>query len=102
MVLIVKKKHGGRRAGSGRPSFFRGKYARAERPLYKKTLPPTTMVLTPQARKLLDAKCKALTRELQQQTQNPKARVSRNVVMEALVRLHGSTLTLSAIRRADK
>jgi hypothetical protein len=94
-----KKKLGGRREGSGRPSLFRGKSASADKPMFKHIVPPTTINITADARKILDDKSAELTREYKQNTKNKKARVSRNVIMEALLRKHGEKLTLGDITR---
>lgn len=94
MRLVKKKKP---RGPGGRPTFFRGKSMNihTETPEYTKVPPPTTILLTRKARKKLDTRCKELTREF-------GSMVSRNVVIEALIRLYGQKLTLAQIERADR
>jgi len=92
---------GGRREGSGRPSFFRGKTHSAEDPLYTTVSPPQTILLTRTGLKSLKRVEKRLTKEYQVRTGNKKARVSRSVVVEALGRIYGEKLTLDQIIRED-
>lgn len=93
------KKVNGKR--SGRPTFFRGKSSKADHPLYKNFPPPTTILTTREARTILDDNVKRLTKEYVQASKNKKARISRNVVIETLLRKYAPTLTLEQIKRAD-
>jgi hypothetical protein len=88
---------------SGRPTFFRGKaQSESKTPRYRKPMvPPTSVLMTAYGRKMLDQTCKRLTRDYKRESKNPKATISRNVVIEALIRMWGPTLTLKQIRRED-
>lgn len=98
---MKKENRGGRREGTGRPSFFRGKTHSAEEPLYTTTTPRQTILLTRTGLKSLQRAQKRLTREYQSRTRNKKARVSRSVIVEALGRIYGERLTLDQIMRED-
>jgi hypothetical protein len=97
-----KNTHGGRREGSGRGSFFRGKskHPNTKDPLYEGVPYATSVLLTPTGREALDDVVENLTWDYQKKTENPKARVSRNVVIEGLIRVYGNKLTLAQIERA--
>jgi hypothetical protein len=92
--------YGGRRKGSGYPSFFRGKSSNAENPLYGKIPSPQTLLLTFRASRIRDEKCKELTQKYRAFTGNKKARISRNEVIETLLRKYGPSLKLRDIYEA--
>lgn len=89
------------RKGSGRPTFFRGKSATSEQPLYRNVQAAMSILMTPEGRKILNALTKKLTKEYQALTGNEKARVSRNAFIEGLTRVYGPKLKISDLIRED-
>lgn len=100
-----KATHGGRRENSGRGVFFRGKSTNrhTHKPMYdpRQISPPVSVLLTAGGRELLDEACEELTEVYQDRTGNSRARISRSVIVEALVRRYGKSLTLAQIEEED-
>jgi hypothetical protein len=100
---MVKNSRGGRRAGSGAKTFFKGKSGKAVDPLHGETPPPQQLLMSWQGFKAMERNCKRLTKELRQYPQaNGVTRISRNVFFEALSRIYGDRLTLRQIIREDE
>lgn len=76
--------HGGRREGSGKPSFFPG--ASDEKPWIFR--------LTPHAKKICDERVAEINKALNGES----IKVSRNAFVEGLIRRYGKTLTYEVIR----
>lgn len=76
--------HGGRREGSGKPSFFPG--ASDEKPWIFR--------LTPQAKKICDDRVAALNKGL---NGDDGIKVSRNAFVEGLIRRYGKAFTYDEI-----
>jgi hypothetical protein len=99
---MKKSVHGGRRIGSGRPSFFRGKSAKAKHPLYKHIPPATQLLLTMPAFDILLKQCAVLSKAYAKEQNNPKARISRNVFLDGLLRVYGARLSLAQLKKAAR
>lgn len=101
MARARKGTPGGRRQHSGRPTFFRGKSATADNPIYKNLVPARSILLTPEGHTQLNKTKLRLTREYRHKTGNKKANISYNVVVEGLVRRYAEHLTLQQIEQED-
>lgn len=87
--------HGGFREGSGKPTFFRGKYSGDGK--------KASIQMSEEAFDLMDDQRDALTKELQARPGKGFPReVSRNTYLEALIRKAGKGLTVADIFRLDK
>lgn len=97
---LAKKKettgHGGFREGSGKPTFFRGKYAASGGR-------SSSLTMSGEAFEIADARTKQLSEELGKgnHPDGTPSFVSRNVLIEALLRRFAKSLTLADIKRLD-
>lgn len=91
MIDVAKKQkaktnHGGSREGSGRPSWLREEEGR--KASWSVRITSSTADMGDDIVKRLDA----------QRKPDEKAEISRNVVVDALIRLFGSKLTIAQLR----
>jgi hypothetical protein len=98
---MAKNARGGRREGSGRHTFFKGKSSKAENPLYGETPPPQQLLLSWKGWNIMEKNRERATKALRKVTGKPNARISRSVFVEGLIRKHGHTLTLADIIEMD-
>jgi hypothetical protein len=97
---MTKKKtegHGGFREGSGKPTFFRGKYATSGGK-------SSSLQMSAEAFGIADERTIALSAELTRGKHpdgTPRS-VSRNVFIEALIRRFARSLTLADILKLDR
>jgi hypothetical protein len=80
---------GGRREGSGRPTYFRGKSASSDDPMYRDVPAALCINMTRKGRTIVERQSEAIG-------------VSMNVLMEALVWLYGRRVTKADVERADR
>lgn len=92
-----EESHGGRRRGSGKPSWFRGKSSSSDDPMYAGIRNSASVRMTPPGWVILDAVVERLTAEAEKAGALP---VSQATIFETLVRLYGKRLTLGDVRRA--
>lgn len=69
--------------------------------MYDDVPPPTTVLLTRTGFKAMEHACKRLSKDYALDSKNKKARISRNVLIEALLRRYGHELTLNQIKKLD-
>lgn len=96
-----KETRGGRREGSGRKTFFRGKSGKAEEPLHGETPPPQQLLLSWKGWRQMERHRERITKDYRRLTGNKKARISRNVFVEGLIRKYGGSLALAHIIEED-
>jgi hypothetical protein len=86
--------HGGRREGSGKPSWFRGKSSSADEPQYRNIPDPWSIRLTPKGAEIGNA---ALAR-LNASKKDDEPEISRNVLVDMLLRLFGKSVNITQLR----
>lgn len=89
-----REPHGGRREGSGKPSYFRGKSSSAEDPMF--AVPHPWCVRLTATGAGMGAKEMA---RLNKERPKDKPEISRNVFLEALIRIFGPRLSFAQIER---
>lgn len=92
-----KEDHGGRRVGSGKPSWFRGKSASSADPMYKGVRNSASVRLTEKGWTIMDGRVATLTAQAESSGKLP---VSQATIVETLLRLYGPRLTLADVERA--
>ncbi len=93
--IAEKGTHGGSRAGSGKPTFFRGKYTGNGK--------KAPLQMSEEAYDMLDANRAKLEAELAKRPGTGFAReVSRNTFVEALTRKYGKALTVADLFRLSQ
>lgn len=93
-----KGEHGGRRSGTGKPSWFRGKSASSKDPMFPGVRNSASVRLTPIGWEILDAKTAELSAQAEREEEMA---VSQATAIETLIRLFGKRLTLNDVKRAS-
>lgn len=96
----TKTEHGGRRSGSGKPAWFRGKSVGKDtsNPLYTSVAKAITLRLTAKGWEPIESKIA----EFERTKNDDEPSVSYSDFIETLSRIYGPRVTLADVRRLSK